>query len=249
MQDRSTATTVAPRPDAQSTGKLIGATLLRQALGFRDCPRAVIDETVTLGHVVALGKGQTLVQRGDPFDKLCLVIEGSLEVSVSHRNGRRFLLAYLPPGSVAGMMSLWDQLPHPSDMTAREGPTRVLLIDGDAWRAQCQRHLGLGPALERQMAYRTRLLHDRLIVDSSMTLEMRLARQLHLLSVLSGRAATEGAPFVLRLSQADIGDLLGVGRPRANSAVQQLRKEHLIELQYAAVVIVDAVGLARRAGL
>lgn len=237
------------RPDAQTTGRLIAATLLRQALGFRDCPPEAVGDLVSRGHALALGKGETVVRRGEPFDKLCVVIEGALEVSVSHSNGRRFLLAYLQPGDVAGMMSLWDQLPHPSDLTAREAGTRALIVAGDDWRNWCLRHPSLAQALEAQMAYRSRLLHERLIVDSSMSLEVRLARQLHLLSALNGRTHAEGSPPVLRLSQADLGDLLGVGRPRANFAVQQLRKEGLIDVGYAAVTIVDAAGLAQRAGL
>ena len=249
MHDKTALPLGVTRSDAQASGRLIVATLLRQTLGFRDCPHQAIEDLVSRGHVITLGKGETVVRRGEPFDKLCFVIEGALEVSVSNINGRRFLLAYLQPADVAGMMSLWDQLPHPSDLTAREAGTRVLIVQGDDWRTQRLHHPSLGQALEMQMAYRSRLLQERVIVESSMSLEMRLARQLHLLSALSGRYQSVGGNVTLRLSQADIGDLLGVGRPRVNLAVQQLRKEGLIEMGYATVSIVDPAGLAQRAGL
>lgn len=237
------------RADPQVTGRRIAATLLGQILGFRSCAPEAIDDLAAAGRTVALDKGEVLVRRGEPFDRLGLVIEGSLEVSVSRHNGRRVLLAYLQPGDVAGMMSLWDGMPHPSDLLAREKGTRVLVVPGAAWRELHQRHLSLGLALEVQMAYRSRLLHERLIVDSTMSLDVRLARQLHLLSALGGRTRAEGERPVLRLSQADLGDVLGVSRPHANAAVQQLRREGLIELHYATVTIVDPQGLAQRAGL
>lgn len=237
------------RSDVQTSGRLIVATLLRQALGFRDCPRQAIDDLVSQGHVLVLGKGETLVRRGEPFDKLCFVIEGALEISVSHLNGRRFLLAYLQPADVAGMISLWDHLPHPSDLTARKAGTRVLIVPGANWRTLSLNHPSLAQALGTQMAYRSRLLQERVIVDSSMSLEMRLARELRLMSALSGSPPSRGSDHVtLRFSQADIGDLLGVGRPRVNLAIQQLRKEGLIEMGYATVSIVDPDGLAQRAG-
>jgi CRP/FNR family cyclic AMP-dependent transcriptional regulator len=249
MHDKTVLPLGVTRSDAQTSGRLIVTTLLRQALGFRDCPVQAIEDLVSRGHAITLGKGEAVVRRGELFDKLCFVIEGTLEVSVSHVNGRRSLLAYLQPADVAGMMSLWDQLPHPSDLIAREAGTRVLIVQGDDWRIQRLRHPLLGQALETQMAYRSRLLQERVIVDSSMSLEMRLARLLHLLSALSGSSQSSSGNVTLRLSQADIGDLLGVGRPRVNLAVQQLKKDGLIEMGYASVSIADPNGLAQLAGL
>jgi len=249
MHDKNALPLGMRRSDAQTNGRLIAVTLLRQALGFRDCPVQALEDLVTRSHVITLGKGETVVRRGEPFDKLCFVIEGTLEVSVLHANGRRFLLAYLHPADVAGMMSLWDQMPHPSDLIARENGTRVLIVNGEDWRIQHARHRSLGQALQTQMAYRSRLLQERVIVDSSMSLEMRLARLLYLLSALSGNSQSSDSNVPLKLSQSDIGDLLGVGRPRVNLAVQQLKKEGLIEMGYATVSIVNTDGLAQLAGL
>lgn len=238
-----------PKADPQTTGKRIASTLLGQIVGFRNCTSEAIADLVQAGRVDVFDKGEVLVRRGEPFDKLCLVIEGSVEISVSRANGRRALLAYLHPGDVAGMMSLWDGLPHPSDLSSRLNGTRVLTVPGAEWRVVRRQHPTIGEALEVQMAYRARLLHERMIVDSTMSLDVRLARQLHLQSILSGRPAGKHQNAVLRLSQEDLGDLLGVGRPRANSAVQQLKKDGLIDLHYATVTILDPTGLAQRAGL
>ena len=249
MTSPSSSPAGSAKADAQTTGKRIATTLLGRIVGFRRCDPAAIAELVEAARVEGFKKGDVLVRRGEPFDRLCLVLEGSIEISISHANGRRALLAYLQPGDVAGMMSLWDGLPHPSDLIARQDGSRVLIIPGVEWRSVRQRHPAVGQALELQMAYRARLLHERMIVDSTMSLDVRLARQLHLLSLLSIRSDSGSDATVLRLSQADLGDLLGVGRPRANAAVQQLRLEGLIDLHYATVTIVDPAGLARKAGL
>ena len=97
------------------------------------------------------------------------------------------------------------------------------------------------------MAYRSRLLHERLMGDASMQLDVRLARVLHMLATLSGRKQTDGVKLVLKMSQADIGNFLGVSRQRANVAAHLLKKKGLILLQYSEITIVDPEGLAWRA--
>ncbi|HSV58874.1 MAG TPA: helix-turn-helix domain-containing protein [Variovorax sp.] len=51
------------------------------------------------------------------------------------------------------------------------------------------------------------------------------------------------------MSQAGIGNSLGVSRQRANFAAQLLRKKGLILLQYSEITIVDPEGLARHASM
>ncbi|MBP8308126.1 MAG: winged helix-turn-helix domain-containing protein [Burkholderiaceae bacterium] len=53
----------------------------------------------------------------------------------------------------------------------------------------------------------------------------------------------------MKISQADLGDWLGVSRQRANFAVQKLRADGLITLGYSNITIIDPQGLAERARL
>jgi len=235
--------------DAQTSGKLIAATLLRHALGFRDCEKSTIDELLSKGRVVAFGKGEMLVRQGDVFDYLCVILEGSFESGVTQMDGRRHLLAYLQPGDIAGIFTLWDGLSHPNEMVAREAANRVMLVRSDDYRVLRDNHRSLARALELQMAYRCRLLFERVMADHSMPLEVRLARQLYLLSIISGRPHADGAQLTMRISQTDLGDFLGVSRQHVNIGLQKLKKEGLITLSYSTVTMVDPVALAQRAGL
>lgn len=229
-------------------GARIAMTLLRQALGFRDAPGEAIEQLAIAGRVRSLDKGEALVRKGELFDNLCVIVEGALEAAVILEDGRRYLVSFLNQGDVAGLMSLMDQMPHHADLIAREAGTQVLLIPGADFRRLRDPFPSLARAIELQLSFRTRLLYERLIADASMALEVRLARQLHLMATLSGRAQSETEHPTFRMSQADMGDFLSVSRPRANFAAQQLKKEGLIELKYSSVTIIDASGLARRAG-
>jgi CRP/FNR family transcriptional regulator, cyclic AMP receptor protein len=238
-----------PVLDGKNNGKLIAATLLRQALGFRRCEPEAIDALVAAGHVTVLGKGEFLVRCGEPFDLMCLVIEGALEASLSRANGRRQLFAYLQPGDTCGIMSLLDGLPQANDMIGREASTRLLVVRGSDYRLLRDRYASIARAVEVQLAYRSRLLHERTMGDSSMPLDVRLARLLHLQSAISGRKLSDGFKVTMKMSQADIGNFLGVSRQRANFAAQQLKKDGLIVLHYSEVTIVDPTGLAKHAGV
>jgi CRP-like cAMP-binding protein len=104
-------------------------------------------------------------------------------------------------------------------------------------------------AFEQQLAFRSRMLYERLASDPSMPLEMRLARLLQTLSAMYGVPDADGVLLRMKISQSDLGDWLGVSRQRANAAVQQLRGEGLIQLRYSTITIVDPAKLASCARL
>ena len=125
----------------------------------------------------------------------------------------------------------------------------MLLIPGETIRSLRELDPALTRAFERQLAFRSRMLYERLASDPSMQLELRLARLLQTLSVIYGLKRPEGVLLQMKIAQSDLGDWLGVSRQRANFAVQQLRKDGLIELRYSTITITDPGKLAERARL
>jgi len=240
--------TAQPMQDGQTTGRDIARALLRDVLGFSECSPESIDALVAACRICALGKGETLVRRGDPFTGLFIVLEGSVEACVLQRDGRRQLSAYLGPGDLAGITSLWDGLSHSHDLFARTALTRVMLVPGHEFVRLRESYPCLARALELQMAYRSRLMHERVAGDTSLPLDMRLARLLHILMHLNGTRLAQGERQ-LKISQADIGDFLGVSRQRANFAVQVLKRAGLVDFRYSVVTITDPQGLAQHGGL
>ena len=221
--------------------------LLGVALGFSQCDPRTLDALVAGGNLRTLGKGEALTRRGEPFDMLSLIVDGSLEASHVRHDGHRHLVSFAQPGDVLGMISLLDGLGHVNDLHARGGSTTVLVIPGQVVR-ECRKHdPELGHAFELQLAFRSRLLYERLASDPSLPLESRVARLLQALAGLYGRKGPHGIALEMRISQADLGDWLGVSRQRANFAVQQLRDANLISVRYSAITITDPEGLSVRA--
>ncbi|CAN7776223.1 Crp/Fnr family transcriptional regulator [Cupriavidus necator] len=231
--------------NSQEAKKAAARSLLGEALGFRDCRPDTLDGLVNNGHIRALAKGEHLAREGERFDMLCLVIEGSIEVSLLRADGQRHLVSFLQPGDFAGLISMVDGLGNLNDLRAR-GPCDILRIAGDVVRHHRDRDPAVSRAIELQLAYRSRLLYERLATDSSLPLESRLARLLRTLSGLYGVNCPDGVLLKMKISQADLADWLGVSRQRVNSVVQRLRDEGLIRFGYSTITILDVPGLEAR---
>ncbi len=224
---------------AKLTDKDLGLSLFRNTLGFRDCAPATLDALVSAGRLRSYGKGETVVRRGEPFDFLCLVVRGSIETSLNARDGHRHLISFLQPGAVAGMISLLDGLGHVNDMIARERETLVLLIAGDVVRALRASDPRLVRAFEMHLAFRSRLMYERLDTHPGIDLPTRMARMVVLLARLHGVSGAAGITLALKMSQADFADLLGVTRQRVNYALKQLRESGLIQVKSSSITVSD----------
>ena len=200
---------------------------------------------VVMGEPIP-GKGELLTGRGSRFDNLCIVVQGSLETSLIRHDGHRHLISFLQAGDTAGMIGLIDGLGHVNDLLAREARTTVLLVPGDQVRQLRAQDPALGRAFELQLAFRSRLLYERLAADPSVPLESRIASLLTTLAALYGVKRADGVLVSMKISQADLADWLGVSRQSINLSMQQLRAEKLIQAQYSTITITDPQRLAAR---
>lgn len=241
----SVKTSTKPEDSGQSLRRQARA-LAGRALGFRDCPAAVLDELVALGLLRTVSRGSYLVRRGDPHQHAWLVVSGLLEGSTLHANGHRHLLGLVLPGDFVSLMGAVDEEPHSHDLGARVDSV-VLGLPGPQLRALRQREPSVVLACERQIIYRNRLMYERLAADPGIALEGRVARMLCLLAQLYGQVADNRVTFEVRLSQADLADWLGLSRQRVNFALKALEAEGLIDLHYSTLVILDLAGTDTRA--
>ena len=229
------------------TQVVLARRLLGQSLGFRNCAPTTLDAMVAGGSIRVLGKGELLASRGARFDHLCVLVQGSLETSLLRRDGHRHLISFLQPGDAAGMISLIDGLGHVNDLRGRGSRTTVMLVPGALVRKLRADDPALGLAFELQLAFRSRLLYERLAADPSMPLNARLARLLTTLAALYGVHRSDGVLVSMKISQADLADWLGVSRQSINLAMHQLREDRLIRARYSTVTIAEPKRLAELA--
>ena len=220
--------------------------LLGRIRGYQDCPGHILDALVACGRIKSLGKGEVLVHSGTPVDNLTMVVQGAVETSTTRSSGHRHLVSFLQPGDLIGLIGMLDGKGHVHDLRAK-GPADVLLMPLEAVNALRDKHVELIKAMEKHLATRTRFLFERLSSDSSLSLEVRLARLLQTLSNIYGLPRGDEVLLDMKISQADLGDWLGASRQRINFVIQQLQTAGLIRVSYSTLTIVDPKGLAARA--
>jgi CRP/FNR family transcriptional regulator len=222
--------------------------MLAKSLGFDACKPSTLDSLVIAGRLRTLRKSEVLVNRGDMFDVLCVLLVGSIEVRILLESGKRYLIHFLQPGDLAGIMSCSDGEPHSTDLVARVNDTAVLLIPCDTVRACSREDPGLPQAFVCQLAFRSRELYERLLAGSSMEVHEKLARLIIRLAKEYGVDVPGGRLLTFKASQADFADLLGATRQSINLALQQFKNEGLIGISYSSLTVIDFPRMCEYAG-
>lgn len=226
---------------------ILARSLISRSLGFNNCQPETLDSLMELASLRWLAKGEMLAKQGDEFDCLCLVVEGSIEVSILRNDGHRHLIHFLQPGDAAGFINMIDGQGQVNDLISRFTDTVVLLVPGDDIRQLRLANPDLSAAFEIQLAFRSRLLYERLSADSSLPLETRLCKLVLTLVNLYGLNRPDGILLDVRISQADLADWLGVSRQRINLAAQLMKSEGLMRMNYSSIIVTDLPGLQARA--
>ena len=168
----------------------------------------------------ALTSGELLCGRGDPGDRMFVVLAGRLRVSVVTAEGRELSMRIAGPGEMVGEIAAFDGGARTTDMTAIE-PARVSVLPAEVF-FKC---LALHPQIARNalnmLCRRLRETTAQLESIALYPIEQRLARLL-LLSLGDAPPSGRRVAVALDLSQTEIAQLLGATRSKVNVALGKL---------------------------
>ena len=224
---------------------------IRTALGgsihFRELPPEDLDRLAELGHVRRLKDGQAAPPDGGHGKHFFIILDGCIRMSSPMSSGREFVYALLGPGSFYGIGNVIRGIDARAQAQA-SGPTELAVMDGRALLVLLDAH----PRLWRSIAV---LLHRRLthamwaIRDNAVApLRERLVRRLLALAAGSGGDLRGPLPIRLRLSQTDLGRMLGTSRSRINGLVKRLERDGLLQVGYRTITLANVPALYRLAG-
>jgi CRP-like cAMP-binding protein len=213
---------------------------LLQALELRDTLTPDEREVVlgAVSHEVDFQAGQDIVKEGTRPKVCSLVVRGlAARYMVLAGGGRQFTALHVPGDFVDLHSLLLKRMDHAVLALA---PTRVARIAHDALRQ-----------ITVEFPHLARLLWLTTLVDGAIHREWILsmgrrqapARLAHLICELFTRfqavGKADGLSFSLPLTQAQMGDVLGISSVHMNRTLQELRREGLISWQGQAVTIKD----------
>jgi CRP/FNR family transcriptional regulator, cyclic AMP receptor protein len=205
-------------------------------------PAEALHRLAAASRVRRYRRGARLVSGGEPLRSALLIASGDVEASFSSADGRQFTYMLGARGMFFGLLPLLDGQGVPHDLNALDAVT-VVAIPFSAIRAELAARPALWESLALDMARRFRSLFDIVqghVLDAA---PVRLANVLLRLAHTEGQAVPEGVAIRVRLSQARLGELVGVTRQTAMQLVHDLEARGLLTWRYGRAVVRDLQGL------
>ena len=206
---------------------------------FAGLSQADLAQVSQLLHRRNVQAGTLLMASEQPGEFAYLIIEGTVKIVAEMADGRQTILAFLGAGDMVGEMSLIDSSGRSATVIAIE-PLTVLTMDRVSF-TKCLRTLpDLTYNLVRMLCSRLRLANEQIRSLSSLDVAGRLARQLAAFAERYGRSEPSGGTLVigLRLTQTDLGELVGASRERVNQVMGELKQRGLISSDSAHRILV-----------
>lgn len=216
--------------------------VLRASRWFAAFPAEAIERLVDAGRIEKLTRGQVLSRRGQLVTDLAIVLDGSLDVSVTSSEGKRLIQVVLESGQIMNLIPVLDDQPTIHDGSAHTDLV-LLLINREAFLAESDRDPRVSRALMRILCLRSRVLYASLVEAAFLPLRVRCARVLHSLMSQYGVKRGGSIEISLKLSQEDLADMIGRTRQSVNKELKALEREGVLRMAYSHFIIVDEKAL------
>lgn len=163
-----------------------------------------------------LSEGQMLFQKGDPGDKLFIIVSGLVEIGVVREDGKQLIFNVLGRGEVFGEIALLDNGPRTADATAIS-TCDLLVIDKSEVIPFLEHHPETTARVISVLCQRIRWISQNLEDALGSDVPHRLARKLVNLCNAYGIESEDGSTSIqLKLAQQDLANMLGVTRESVN---------------------------------
>lgn len=126
--------------------------LLKQTEIFDGLSDMDLDEVSKLCTEKILRHGDIIVRQGEPGDKLFIVAQGFLEVTVGSGTPEERIVVNLGTGQIVGEMSLIDRGPRSATVRAISNPTIVQVINHNDFESLCAQNTRIGYLVMRNLA-------------------------------------------------------------------------------------------------
>mgnify|MGYP001183195798 CR=1 FL=1 len=221
--------------------------LLAKHFLLREADPKTLDQLVATSVVVSYGNRQRIFDKGDDGDRLLGVLAGQVRIYVISSEGRELIMNVIMPGELFGEISLIDGKPRSASAVAI-GDTDLLHIKRSDLQSLLQKNSELCFKFMSVLCERVRWTSGLLEDASLLDLPSRLAKRLLNLAEGVGEKEGDAIRISVKLSQTDLGNMLGVTREAVNKQLREWKKDGIVDMQDGQVLIQDPKTLARLVG-
>jgi CRP/FNR family transcriptional regulator, cyclic AMP receptor protein len=211
-----------------------------EALGDSQIFGALLEDElaalVRLGTLARYPAGRLIFAKGDPGDSLMVVLEGRVKISSQAPDGREIVLNFIEPGQVLGEIALLDGKPRTLSATAL-GPVEVFLLRRKAVLAFLEEKPTVAIRLIGVLCQKLRRTTEMFEEKTLLGMAPRVARGLLRLAAEHGRRTGEGLLIELKLSQSELGAVVGLSRENVNRQLRVWRDGGIVSLRGGRILI------------
>lgn len=170
-------------------------------------------------HTKRYASGEVVFREGDPGDSMLVVMRGHVRILTTADDGKGIILAMLGPGEVIGEIALLSGGERSAEAIS-EGAVELAVLSKRDLIPYLERNPKICIRLLRILALRLRDTSETLKDRTFLSLEARFAKSILKLSDAFGRETENGIRIELKLSQKNLGEMLGVSRESINKQLQ-----------------------------
>lgn len=184
-------------------------------------------------------RGQFIYVQGGPGNEMYRLISGFARISVLRADGRHITYKLFEPGDCFGQTSLLDEEPRPQT-TEASTDVEVGVLSRTDFTDLGREFPSFGKAIMRLLTAQLRMVAHHFEGVSLEDLNVRVARQILLSCVAETHSPnTSRSQQYARLSQEELGSMVGASRQSVNKVLQGFCHQGIIAVSYRSVLVID----------
>lgn len=204
----------------------------------------VREELFSLGNSQRYKKHDLIFQAGSPGDNVYLLASGRAKIYQLSPTGKEVIMWFCFPGELFGMAEVCRR--GRREVYARAcSQSEIVRISQERFKTFLHQHPDAAMLTVDILSCRLRILGDMLLNLTSEDVMSRLLKLLTRLCLQYGK--TQGAELLLDipLTHQEIADMIGASRQTVSSAISDLRKRGLIDMENHCIHVHDPDALVK----
>jgi CRP/FNR family cyclic AMP-dependent transcriptional regulator len=203
------------------------------------------DALLSLGGRRAFARGERLMHKSEPGDRILVLLDGHVKASNVDSRGRELVLSFRGPGDVLGELTFIHAEPRSSNVTAIE-PVAAQALAGSEFRAYLERTPTAALTLIEVISGRFRDANRARVQFGDLDTVGRVAARLVELAERYGDGTGTGIEIRLPITQEDLGSWTASSRAGVASALRTMRGLGWIATERRRITVLDLGALTHR---
>jgi CRP/FNR family cyclic AMP-dependent transcriptional regulator len=215
--------------------------ILRQHPLFSGLPAEIVDKVCAYAIAKDVSSGTAIFAKGEPGQSMFAVLSGTVKISAPSFEGKDAVFNFINEGGLFGEIALLDGNTRTADAIAATD-CKLLRIDRRDFLPLLRIYPELAAKIIDVLCRRLRLTSQQVENIAFLGLPGRLANAL---LRLAGERDACGADPAIKITQREIGQVIGMSRESTNKQLRDWQRRKLIRLERRGLVILQHHALER----